>query len=529
MPTLRRTFAILTFPAIAYLGAACERTDTPTGVLPKPVMVVYPSPNLIVDDDKVQCPTATFTTIQAAINAAVPGNVILVCAGTYPELLTGTLNINKTLTLLGAQNTVDARTRSGLESVITDPSGTSVNASNVVIDGFTVQNSTNASPGFGIWLNPAVSVNGTQILNNIIQNNIVGIGLANSGASQAVIRHNLIQNNNVPGAAEGQGIYTDEFVGGTVRNVLVEENAFIGNTVAGIDVSNTDATGGVFNLDVSTNSFNLNGRAVLLFNTHNSSFHDNRVTNSTEALSAAVRILDNNTNFTILNNNLVNGLGRAIRLTFTGTVGSLSSGVVINENNIGVMGSLNFAFEGLLVDPGSHVGTVDAECNWWGSSTGPTDPINNPSGTGEEVVGDADYKPWLTTPAPGGLCIGGVPSGKVTGGGQVQVNITGGKGTFGFNAKSDGGVGSGHLNYLNHATGAHLDCTVTLVTMLTNTTAEFSGPCSSNSAATSFTAHVEDNGTPGKNGDVFRITYPNSMIGVTDGGPLISGNIVIHR
>ena len=38
----------------------------------------------------------------------------------------------------------------------------------------------------------------------IIQNNIVGIGLANSGA-QALIQHNLIQNNNQPGAATGTG------------------------------------------------------------------------------------------------------------------------------------------------------------------------------------------------------------------------------------------------------------------------------------------------------------------------------------
>jgi len=30
MQTLRKTVAVLTFPAIAYLGAACERTDTPT-------------------------------------------------------------------------------------------------------------------------------------------------------------------------------------------------------------------------------------------------------------------------------------------------------------------------------------------------------------------------------------------------------------------------------------------------------------------------------------------------------------------
>src|SRR2546421_2684081 len=402
MSTLRRTVAVLIFPALAWLGAACERTDTPTGVPPKLVMQTYGPPDLIVDDDHAQCPTATFMTIQAAINAASPNDVILVCAGTYPELPSGgLLTVTKTLTLLGAQNTVDARGARGLESVISAVRGTSIGASNVIIDGFTVENSiAPAFTGFGIWLNPGIS--GTQILNNIIQDNIVGIGLSNGSGSQALIQHNLIQNNNIPGAATGTGIYTDQFVGGpTVRNVLVKENTFKGNDDAGIDVSNTNAMGGAFNLDVSTNLFDMNGRAVVLFNTHMSTIHDNRVTNSTFVGSAAVRLFDNNSSLSITSNNLVNGLGHAIRLSFIGIVGGPSSGVVIHENNIGVVGPTSFALDGLLVDPLSHVGTVNAECNWWGSSTGPTDPINNPSGMGEEVVGDADYKPWLVAPAPG--------------------------------------------------------------------------------------------------------------------------------
>ncbi len=38
-----------------------------------------------VDDDKVQCPSAGFTTIQGAVNAAGPGDTINVCRGTYTE------------------------------------------------------------------------------------------------------------------------------------------------------------------------------------------------------------------------------------------------------------------------------------------------------------------------------------------------------------------------------------------------------------------------------------------------------------
>jgi len=471
-----------------------------------------------------------YPTIQDAVNVPTC-TTIIVAPGTYFELAPGPLTINRTLTLRGAQSGTDARNPRGAESIIADVQGTSVSASNVVIDGFTVQNSVASFPGFGIWLNPAVS--GTQILNNIIQNNIVGIGLANTGPSQAVIRHNLIRNNTQPGAASGSGIYTDQFVGGpTVKNVLIEENAFVAHSGFGgaINISNTAAMGGVFNLDASSNSFNMNSRAFVLFNTHTSTIHDNTITNSTFVGSADIRIFDNNTSLSILNNDLSNGVGHAIRLSNLGLVGGPSSGVVIHENNIEVYG-----LTGLTVDavPSGHVGTVNATCNWWNSPSGPFSATENPMGTGEEVVGDADFKPWLVAPAPGGACIGGVPSGKATGGGQVQVNITGGKGTFGFNAKNEAGVGgSGHLNYLNHVTGAHLDCTVTLVTMLTPTTAEFSGPCSANSAASNFKAHVEDHGNPGKGNDVFKITYTDQLgPHVDEGGPgpIISGNIVIHQ
>ena len=44
--------------------------------------------NLVVDDDRADCPTATFTSIQAAVTAAAPGSKIRVCRGTYTEQVT---------------------------------------------------------------------------------------------------------------------------------------------------------------------------------------------------------------------------------------------------------------------------------------------------------------------------------------------------------------------------------------------------------------------------------------------------------
>src|SRR6185503_7440834 len=142
----------------------------------------------------------------------------------------------------------------------------------------------------------------------------------------------------------------------------IEENTFSGHIDAGIDVSNTDPIGGAFNLDVSRNSFDMNGRAAVLFNTHMSFIRDNRIANSTFAASAAIRLFDNNTGLSILNNDLLTGAGHAIRLSNLGLVGGPSSGLEIHQNNIGVAGSASFALSGLTVDPLSHVGTVNAEC-----------------------------------------------------------------------------------------------------------------------------------------------------------------------
>src|SRR5207249_8845278 len=54
--------------------------------------------------------STNFATIQAAVNAATPGSIINVDAGTYSEQVT----INKQLTIRGAQAGVDARSNTRL-------------------------------------------------------------------------------------------------------------------------------------------------------------------------------------------------------------------------------------------------------------------------------------------------------------------------------------------------------------------------------------------------------------------------------
>lgn len=76
----------------------------------------YSNTSWVVDDDKQQCPTANFTSIQSAVDFAAPWDTIVVCAGTYQEsstpvfhasnpVATGSLNgltITKPLKIKGA-------------------------------------------------------------------------------------------------------------------------------------------------------------------------------------------------------------------------------------------------------------------------------------------------------------------------------------------------------------------------------------------------------------------------------------------
>jgi len=545
MQTFRRIAAVLTFPAIAWLGAACERTDVPTGVAPKPVMQTYGTPDFVVDDDGMatvadcDAPNPTYTMISAAVAAAGPGDIIKVCPGMYNESVT----IGMPLTLLGPNVSVSWSGTRGPEASVTSAATTFnvTNGQNVTIDGFTINGA------FGVYV--STSSSGTVIEDDIITGTARAVTLDATGSSASVLNNHLVSD--VRSLHVSSGPYTDMRVNGngfsgpdgtiffngnsSITGFEFENNQVLQYANLASNITNGAVTGNTFdapigsdldiqmslhNSTVTDNTFQghdvnacfqLFGSQFLLVPSHDVTISDNTFSDCGGAAppwNFAIQLSPDIHHIYITHNRLSNGF-EGVNTRDVTPWDVTGKEIHINVNNI--TDNTSFGVRN------GQMGTLDAECNWWGAADGPG-PVG--PGSGDNVSTNVDFTPWLTAPAPGGSCIGGLGlHGMVTGGGQI--NVTGGTGSFGFSAKDQ--TQSGHLDYMNHVTSAHLNCTVTSVMITPPNKAKLSGPCSSKNAggAMSFTADVEDND---KTMDKFTITYG---IVVNEGGMIRSGNIQI--
>jgi hypothetical protein len=342
-----------------------------------------------VDDDRVQCPFAAHTTVGAAVAAANPGDQINVCAGTYPE----TVVVNKFLTLRGAQAGIDARTRPipepspspapppPNESILNGPGGSlHITASNVTVDGFTVQEASGPPLGVGIAL--AANRSGHRIINNIIRDNIFGLYLNSNGAIQSVVQHNYFISNNRPGSSSGDAIYSDQ----GASNILIDENLFTGHAVAAMVFTGTQS-----NITVSSNQL-VNDNSIVFFNSSAISITGNT---STGSQGSVIFLGGGNNGVSITCNDISGGASNIIRLANTGN--GPNSNVTANFNNFSTTPF------GIRIDTGQHTGTLNAQNNYWGAPNGPNDEQGrNPGGTGVTIRDPnfvVNFIPYLTAPA----------------------------------------------------------------------------------------------------------------------------------
>jgi len=180
-------------------------------------------PNILVDDDKVQCPTAAYTSIQAAVNAAQSGNVIRVCAGTYQEQVV----IDKSLTLEADNGVIVIP--SDVVANSTGSSGSPIaaiilvrNAENVDLDGFIVDGSANGLTGCGPTF----------------------IGILYQDAS-GTIEHNAVRRvrlaPDLPGCQSGNAIDVESSSGGQ-SSVTIADNSVDGYQKNGITANEPGTT-----------------------------------------------------------------------------------------------------------------------------------------------------------------------------------------------------------------------------------------------------------------------------------------------
>ena len=163
------------------LGAALALLAAPGGVRTASTAVIEISPG-------------EGGTLQAALDAALPGAVLRLAPGLYP----GPIVIDRTLTLEGAPGAIlDGRGKGRVLSVA---------APDVVVRGLTVRNSgiSLAETDAGIFLDKPAE--GALIEANRLENNLFGIYL--HGARNALVRGNeVIGNRNLRMSERGNGIH----------------------------------------------------------------------------------------------------------------------------------------------------------------------------------------------------------------------------------------------------------------------------------------------------------------------------------
>jgi len=172
-----------------------------------------------------------YPTIKAAINAASPGDTIMIKAGTYYENLV----VSKSLSLVGEDR----------DTTIIDGNGKGIaiyvtcNVSQVLIRGFTLHN---GQPGIKL----GAYSNDNIIMNNRIENNLSGIVLEESSRNSII--NNIIENNVFNGihlimsntAGGGNQIIGNDIIGNlngvnsfctvTISSNVFSDNDFISNT-----------------------------------------------------------------------------------------------------------------------------------------------------------------------------------------------------------------------------------------------------------------------------------------------------------
>jgi parallel beta-helix repeat protein len=218
---------------------------------------------LVVDKDKVQCPNAEYTSIQAAVSAAAPGDRIEVC----PDLYLESVQVAKTLDIVAEPKTMLNDEQSCLALGAPDPTKDAIvqrapafdlQANNIKLEGFVVQE----APHVGI--NTSSSFSGYKIADNVVQGNVfTGVNLLSSGARESRVSGNCFRSNFT-------GLESTN--GAILKNARIDHNVSTNNSSIGFDLAGISAK---TNVRVEYNKSAHNQVGFSIANSTNSSIDHN--------------------------------------------------------------------------------------------------------------------------------------------------------------------------------------------------------------------------------------------------------------
>lgn len=346
------------------------------------------------------CASCTYTTIQAAVNAADPGDTISIAAGTYAESVT----IDIPLTLVGPNDGVEPDGTRAAEAIIRPDAGADAHAIILTADATDVQlrglsvdldgrqntqrlidapSATKVLVQFNTFLNGTESSVGAfriqgpdlelTFASNLIEGGEASNGLwahVTSGTGDITVTDNIWRDNK--GLAMNVGASPDATMGGMVSG------NWIGNTTPG--------TGGVDNWGLRQGGMVIAGEFADFFIVGNEFINpEDAVISLWTGLSGSI----------VITHNIIDGYSNvddyaAIYVRPGG--GSDVSEVVFQYNRFDNPTTGSTA---LLNQYDS--GDLNAILNWWGQDEGPADVIEGYN------IG---VEPWLTTNGYGAYAVG---------------------------------------------------------------------------------------------------------------------------